>query len=104
MSAVNLAELVADLRQHHDRRPVRSAPSLAGDAADFIERIAAAVPACPPCPDCPDSGRMDVFRALAIARAVMQIERSPHGPGWVVAGQRTALLSGAIDLLRAVKP
>jgi len=97
VSAVNLPELVADLRQHHDRRPVRSAPSLAGDAADFIERIIDALPDN-------DDGRMDVFRALAIARAVMQIERSPHGPGWVVAGQRTALLSGAIDLLRAVKP
>ena len=90
MSAVNLPELVADLRQHHDRRPVRSAPSLAGDAADFIQQVIDALPAqtpsdCPTCDgartvdrdtllfgekfprictDCTD-GKLDVLRALA---------------------------------------
>ena len=101
MSAVNLAELVADLRQHHDRRPVRSAPSLAGDAADFIERIAAAVPACPPCPDCPDSGRMDVFRALAIARAVM--DNWPWS-NLMLGGDTADAITAVMAHLRAVKP
>jgi len=60
--------------------------SLTADEDALIQRIIDALPVCPTCDgkgwetcaegaercqDCRESGRMDVFRALAIARAVM---------------------------------
>ena len=124
MSAVNLAELVAELKE-----------SLRVQAS-WLERLNArlvelenerkqiidALPVCPTCDgepptadlapgyfhnctDCTD-GRMDVFRALAITRAVM--DAVPVGVGlggWRVGADPLLLTAdGLMEALRAVSP
>lgn len=108
----NLPELYVDARE-----------SAADAAADFIQQIIDALPDCPTCkglgctcpgfceraddhvcPDCMD-GKMSVFRALAIARAVMTkpnamvpIGYSEYDSGHCIGMNRQ------LRELRAVKP
>ena len=119
-----VAHLVGVAEWMHDRFGSPQSRLLTLEAAAFIQQIASALPVCPTCegighlgpatgaaqadygracPDCTD-GRMDVFRALAIARAVMATtyDHLAWTTDQVKAGQYDP--HPIIAHLRAVKP
>ena len=99
-----LAELENERTQITVALPVVRCATCKGDGTRFAGPNGVATHLIP-CPDCTNGkARMDVFRALAIARAVMAYETTT---GAKLSSVSMAYFAGegyAIDLLRAVKP